>query len=81
MNLTVPCTVAGHPATMWPRFATVTIVQTAVVATQLSMLTDPRLHLIRFRLFRRAQVLVARDRIEVKGDGVTNASTSIGSPA
>ena len=54
-------TVAGDLATMWGRFATAPIVQTVVVATHLRMLTDPRLHPTRYRLFRRVRVLVARD--------------------
>jgi len=66
-NPTVPtvagdlATVAGDLATMWGRFATAPIVQTVVVATHLRMLTDPRLHPTRYRLFRRVRVLVARD--------------------
>ena len=54
-------TVAGDLATMWGRFATAPIVQTVVVATHLRMLTGPRLHPTRYRLFRRIRVLVARD--------------------
>jgi len=54
-------TVAGDLATMWGRFATAPIVQTVVVATHLRMLTGPRLHPTRYRLFRRVRVLVARD--------------------
>src|ERR1035437_6920595 len=66
-NPTVPtvagdrATVAGDLPTMWGRFATAPIVQTVVVATHLRMLTDPRLHPTRYRLFRRVRVLVARD--------------------
>ncbi len=66
-NPTVPtvagdrATVAGDLATMWGRFATAPIVQTVVVATHLRMLTGPRLHPTRYRLFRRVRVLVARD--------------------
>jgi hypothetical protein len=60
----VPPTVAGDLATVWGRFAAVTIVQTAVVVTHLHILTDPRLHPTRCRLFRRVCVLVARDRIK-----------------
>jgi hypothetical protein len=64
MNPTVPTTVAGDLATVWGRFATVTIVQTVVMSTPLRMLTDPRLHPTRFRLFRRVRVLAARDRVK-----------------
>jgi hypothetical protein len=49
---------------VWGRFAAVTIVQTVVVVTHLRILTDPRLHPTRCRLFRRIRVLVARDHIK-----------------
>ena len=51
---------------MWRRFATVAIVQNVVVANHLRMLTDPRLHPTRCRLFRRVRVLVVRDRTRPK---------------
>jgi hypothetical protein len=67
----VPITAAGALATEWGRLAAVTIIQTMVadivqamvVATHLRMLTYPRLHPTRCRLFRRVRVLVAHDRI------------------
>ena len=65
MNPTVPSTVAGDLATVWGRFAAVTSAQiVVVVASQLRMRTDPRLHPARYRLFRRVRVLVARDRVK-----------------
>jgi hypothetical protein len=63
MNLTVACTVVGDLATEWGRFAAVTIVQTVVVVARPRMLTNPRLHPTRCRLFRRVRALVAPDRI------------------
>jgi hypothetical protein len=58
MNPSVSTTVAGDLATEWRRFATVTIVQTVVVAPRLRMLSDPLPHRIRSRLFRQDRVLV-----------------------
>src|SRR5450759_3401626 len=64
MNPMVPSTVTGDLATVWGRFAAVTIDQTVVAVTHLRILTNPRLHPTRCRLFRRILVLVARDRIK-----------------
>lgn len=64
MNPTVSTTVGGDLAIVWGRFAGVTIVQTVEGVTRRRVLTDPLLHPIRCRLFRRVRVLVTRDRIK-----------------
>ena len=59
MNPTVPIMVAGDLATMWRRFAAVTIVHPVEAATHLRMLIDPRLLPARCRLFRRMVAVAA----------------------
>jgi hypothetical protein len=84
MNPTALTTVAGDLATMWRRFAAVTIVQPVKVATHLRKLTDLHLLPTRCRLFhrgrvlmvhrshvlvvRRSRVMMARDHVEVRPD-------------
>ncbi|MCG6536108.1 MAG: hypothetical protein L7F78_15765 [Syntrophales bacterium LBB04] len=58
-------TVAGDLTTTWRRFAAVTILRLAAVATHLRELTGLRLLPTRCHLFRRSRVLVAHDRIDV----------------
>ena len=68
MNPTVSTMADGDMATKWRRFAAVTIVQPMEMAAHLRTLTDPHLLPIRFRLFHRGLVPVARDHIEVRLD-------------
>lgn len=64
MNPTASTTVAGDQATGWGRFAMAPIVQSVAVASPLRMLTNPRLHPARCRLFRRVGDPVAHDRVK-----------------
>jgi hypothetical protein len=75
MNLTVSTTSAGDLATEWHRFATVTIVQTVVVAPHLRMRSDPPPHRIRSRLFRQDRVLVV---VAVDAVAVTDVADTQG---
>jgi hypothetical protein len=60
--------VAGDLTTGWRHSAAETIVQLVKGATDLRMLTEPRLLPARCRLFRHVRVLVARDHVEVRPD-------------
>jgi hypothetical protein len=82
MNTMVLTTVAGDLTIMWRRFAVeitvtaATIVQPGKAAT-LRVLTGPRLLPTRFRRFRRACGLVARDRVrDRQGDNFLPYSLS-----
>ena len=73
MNPMVWTTVAGDLATGWRHSAAGTIVQTVKGATDLRMLTGPRLLPIRCRLFRQVRVPVARVPVAAHdhGEGVS----------
>ena len=66
MNPMVLTTVAGDLTTGWRHSAAETIVQPVKGATDLRMLTEPRLLPARCRLFRQVRVPVARDHGEVR---------------
>ena len=69
MNLPVSSMVAGDLTTGWRHSAAETIVQPVKGATDLRMLTEPRLLPARCRLFRQVHVPVVHDPVAAHDHG------------